>query len=79
LYSDASVYATTNLTEYPFGNQLWHFHAIHCKDEDEDGGFNEEVILSLNICKDDEFNCDDGSCVLVDQVFINLLHKASIV
>ena len=56
-------YSTVRLTgiksEYPAGHLAWH---LSLNDECEDGPVTNK-LLHLTSCGDDDFNCDDGTCV----------------
>ena len=62
--NDNSVYAINNDTEnlYPFGTHPWYFFNDSCTNEKENSG--ENVYLSeiaITTCKEDMFNCRDGT------------------
>ena len=56
--SDPTIYATTDLIEYPFGGRLWHV---------ESSTSNLSLTLNLNSCDDfDSFSCNDGACISIE-------------
>ncbi len=63
LYSNSSIYATVNQTEYPFGTLEWTVFNEPCYLD----GPTKSVSLNINACNAFEFNCHDGSCVEIDQ------------
>ena len=62
--NDNSVYAIDNETEnlYPFGTHQWYFFNDSCKNEKENIGENIYLAeISITTCKEDMFNCQDGT------------------
>ena len=58
MLTNSETYATTNGTLPPFGSQRYFL----------DGSSSHEIMLNINSCDDDtEFNCRDGSCVVIDK------------
>ncbi len=51
LYKDNSVRAYTIGEKYPFGTKTWYFENDACG--------RDEVLLSMNACSNEEFNCED--------------------
>lgn len=47
---------------YPFGKKMWQVKTDVC-------GFNpgDLVHLTLSVCGDNQFTCDDGSCIILDK------------
>ena len=67
-YSDDSIYATLNVTEYPLGSYVWQFHGEPCLEEAEVGSVGAvEVVLNINTCNSSEFNCRNGFCVTIEE------------
>ena len=68
LITNCSVYATTNTTDYPFGTHLWDFSNDVCSL----GGSNATavVVLNLNACDENEFNCVDGTCIDMEKRWV---------
>ena len=67
VYGKKSIYATTDAFEYPFGNRQW---TLVGEDEDclaQENTNASMLVLSLNACTQDEFNCADGQCVDISQ------------
>lgn len=62
LLSNPTVFAIVNTTSYPFGTNEWDFSGDSCISEDANSSL---VTLNFNACNEDEFNCLDGSCILV--------------
>ena len=52
-----NVTANTSSVEFPFGNHQWLVSNDSCG---EDG---KPVTLNINVCNREEFNCDDGYCI----------------
>lgn len=46
--------------ETPIGRKKW--------EKNEEGEDNVDVILTLSSCKEDEFTCDSGACILLTLV-----------
>ena len=59
--SNPEVYATFNASEFPMGDAVWDVFGDPCL------GGREHAIMSLHlsVCTDDEFNCNDGSCISI--------------
>ena len=47
--------------EYPFGTHEWTIYNEGCY------GNGTKVLLNINACTDDEFNCEDGNCIPMSQ------------
>ncbi len=62
LYSNASIYAVANGTEYPFGTHQWEVHNEPCYPKQPI----KTLDLNINSCNRSEFNCHDGTCVHID-------------
>ena len=58
--SDGTVMATVKSEDYPFGTKKWTIFNDPCYSDNST-----EAYLNFNACYEDEFNCDDGSCVTV--------------
>ena len=58
LYSTPDVFATSNGTEYPFGQQKWTMVGDPCYEAKVN-----VVTLNINACNTTEFNCEDGYCI----------------
>ncbi len=63
LYSNTSIYALYNGTEFPFGTQPWKIFNEPCYEEEPV----KLIDLNINACNRSEFNCIDGTCVHIDQ------------
>ena len=60
LYQNKSVYAVSMNNEYPFGIGQWSIVNDDCAEPNK--------TLNLNGChRFKEFNCDDGTCVMMNQ------------
>ncbi len=62
IYSNSSIYAIANATNYPVGTLEWEFHGEPCYAYKVT-----RLDLNLNTCNDTEFNCQDGSCIPLEQ------------
>ena len=51
-----------NSTDYPFGKMRWLVYNESCYDESPHA-----TEISINVCRDDQFSCDDGRCIPMDQ------------
>jgi len=60
------TYATTPTQDYPLGGQEWTVYNDLC------GQNGTEVVLNLNACDDDDFNCADGSCIPMREWYLKL-------
>ncbi len=62
LHSTDGTYASTNTTDYPFGEREWTVHGDPCFGEGD-----VVTTLNLNVCNQSEFNCANGQCVSMYQ------------
>ena len=62
LISRPEVYARVNSTDYPFGKLRWAVYNESCYDESP-----HLAEISINVCTDDQFSCDDGRCIPMEQ------------
>ena len=62
-YTDETTFATLNSTkEYPFGNHHWTISGDSC-----DQTALNQTVLNFNACSDNEFNCNEGTCVDIEK------------
>ena len=61
---NATAETTASLEDYALGKQEWLITGddINCHQ-----GKNYSTFLKLTGCREDEFTCDDGECVLMEQ------------
>ncbi len=57
-----TTYATTNVTDYPFGKQQWTIYNDPCFGPGE-----VTTTLDLNACNVTEYNCVSGQCIPMSQ------------
>ena len=63
-YKNKKVEARLDSYEYPFGTHEWTVYNEGCYGMDKN---ETNVILNINACDKNEFNCDDGNCVAMSQ------------
>ena len=62
--NDKTIFAILNETEksYPFGTHFWYVYNDNCKNEGVEVAPNTyKTEISFNACKEDMFNCRDGT------------------
>ncbi len=69
LHSTNQTYATSNATDYPFGQQEWLVYNDPCF-----GRGKVSAVLNFNACNDSEFNCVDGQCISMEARCDGILH-----
>ena len=57
-----NLFATTKIKEYPFGTHTWDIYG----DDDCVDTEHELVVLNINTCELNQFNCGDGACIEID-------------
>lgn len=60
VYGINTTFAIINSPDYPFGTMEWEIHGDKNCHTDNSTQFHR---LNLNTCTENEFNCDNGSCV----------------
>ena len=56
-----SVWATTDVQDYPMGRQIWRVVSPT---------WSGSIEMNLNACSDEsEYNCDNGACIMFDSRF----------
>ena len=63
-YSNPNLTASVDMVDYPFGTHEWIIRNDPCYGEDVTEA---NVILNINACNENEFNCYDGNCVNMTQ------------
>ncbi len=65
-YSNSSIFAVANSTDYPIGTLTWEVHGEPCYMKTRSEHVT-KVELNLNTCNSSEYNCRDGSCIGIEQ------------
>ena len=63
-YRNDKVEGQLDMFEYPFGTHEWTIYNEDCYGDNQN---ETKVILNINACNDNEFNCFDGNCVSMSQ------------